>query len=81
MLKFQTGDYEEIMNKSSCLSLVSNAILYWNTVKISEIVSELRKNGENISNKSLSHISLLAHKHVIPMGTYFADTLNPNVTV
>jgi len=26
-----TGDYEEIMNKASCLSLVSNVILYWNT--------------------------------------------------
>ena len=29
--EFTTGDYEEIMNKASCLSLVSNAILYWNT--------------------------------------------------
>jgi TnpA family transposase len=27
--EFTTGDYEEIMNKASCLSLVSNAILYW----------------------------------------------------
>jgi len=28
--KFTTGGYEEIMKKSSALSLVSNAILYWN---------------------------------------------------
>jgi TnpA family transposase len=35
--EFQTGDYEEIMNKASCLSLVSNAILYWNTIHISKI--------------------------------------------
>jgi TnpA family transposase len=73
--KFMVGDYEEIMNKASCLSLTSNAILYWNTVKMSEIVDQLRKNGENISDESLSHISLLSHKHVIPMGTYFTDTL------
>ena len=26
--EFSTGDYEEIMNKASCLSLVSNAIRY-----------------------------------------------------
>lgn len=71
--KFQVGDYEEIMNKASCLSLVSNAVLYWNTVKISEIVAQLRKNGEEISDEALSHISLLLHKHVIPMGTYFTD--------
>ena len=30
--RFQVGDYEEIMNKASCLNLVSNAILYWNTI-------------------------------------------------
>jgi len=35
--EFTTGDYEEIMNKASCLSLVSNAILYWNTLKITDI--------------------------------------------
>lgn len=73
--KFQIGDYEEIMNKASCLSLVSNAVLYWNTVKISEIVEQLRKNGELVSDKALSHISLLLHKHVTPMGTYFTDSI------
>ena len=73
--KFQTGDYEEIMDKASCLSLVSNAVLYWNTVKMSEIISQLRANGEQISNETLSHICLLPHKHVIPMGTYFTEEL------
>lgn len=40
--EFTSGDYEEIMNKASCLSLVSNAILYWNTKKISRIVESLK---------------------------------------
>lgn len=71
--KFQVGEYEEIMNKASCLSLVSNAVLYWNTVKMSDAVSQLKDNGESISDKSLSHISLLPRSHVIPMGTYFVD--------
>ncbi len=71
--KFQVGDYEEIMNKTSCLSLVSNAVLYWNTIKMSEIITQLRENGEHISDETLSHISLLPYKHVIPMGTYFTD--------
>tara|TARA_B100001964_G_scaffold234383_1_gene292961 strand:+ start:263 stop:739 length:477 start_codon:yes stop_codon:yes gene_type:complete len=72
--KFQTGDYEEIMNKASCLSLVSNAVLYWNTIKINEIINQLKKNGERISDKTLSHISLLPYKHIVPMGTYFIDS-------
>lgn len=33
---FKTSDYEEIMNRASCLSLISNAVLLWNTIKIRE---------------------------------------------
>ena len=40
--RFREGDYEEIMNKASCLSLISNAVLVWNTIKIQKIVEELR---------------------------------------
>jgi len=73
--EFTTGDYEEIMNKASCLSLVSNAILYWNTIKINDIVESLREQGEDIDDESLSHISLLPYRHVLPNGTYFIDDL------
>lgn len=73
--EFTTGDYEEIMNKASCLSLVSNAILYWNTIKINDIIEELRGQGEVIEDETLSHISLLPFKHVVPNGTYFIDDL------
>lgn len=65
--EFSTGDYEEIMNKASCLSLVSNAVLYWNTIKINDIVESLRAQGEEIDDKTLSHISLLPYKHVLSM--------------
>ncbi len=71
--EFTTGDYEEIMNKATVLSLVSNAILYWNTSRISNIVHNLRKQGESIDDETLAHISLLPFKHVLPNGTYFVD--------
>ncbi|WP_205650836.1 Tn3 family transposase [Alteromonas macleodii] len=71
--EFTTGDYEEIMNKASSLSFVSNAILYWNTIKISDIVEQLRQQGEEIDDETLSHISLLPYKHVLPNGTYFIE--------
>lgn len=71
--EFTTGDYEEIMNKASALSLVSNAILYWNTSRISNIIEGLRENGEVIDDDILAHISLLPYKHVLPNGTYFVD--------
>ena len=71
--EFTTGDYEEIMNKASCLSLVSNAILYWNTIKINEIIENLRSQGADIDRETLSHISLLPFRHVVPNGTYFIE--------
>ncbi len=73
--EFTTGDYEEIMNKASCLSLVSNAVLYWNTIRINDIVEDLRSQGEAIDNATLSHISLLPFKHVVPNGTYFIEDM------
>ena len=49
---------------------ISNAILYWNTIKINDIVNDLRLRGEEIDPDILSHISLLPFKHVIPNGTF-----------
>lgn len=74
--EFTTSDYEEIMNKASCLSLVSNAILYWNTKRINSIIDNLKMQGEVIDNESLSHISLLPYKHVLPNGTYFIEDVH-----
>ena len=63
------------MNKASCLSPVSNAVLYWNTIKITDIVEDLRLQGEEIDDDTLSYISLLPFKHVVPNGTYFIENM------
>jgi hypothetical protein len=70
---FQTKDYEEIMNKASCLSLLSNAVLVWNTVQMTRIIAQLRADGETITDEELARVSPLAFAHVIPNGTYFAQ--------
>jgi TnpA family transposase len=70
---FQTRDYEEMMNKASCLSLLCNAVLVWNTVHMSRIIEQLRATGVAVSNKDVALISPLAYAHVIPNGTYFFD--------
>jgi hypothetical protein len=68
---FQTGDYEEIMNKATCLSLLSNAVVVWNTVQMTRIIDQLRASGEMIAAADLARVSPLAFAHVIPNGTYF----------
>ena len=68
---FQTGDYEEMMNKATCLSLLSNAVVVWNTVQMSRTLADLRANGLTIADPDLARVSPLAFAHVIPNGTYF----------
>src|SRR5512143_1738796 len=79
--EFRTGDYEEIMNKASCLSLLSNAVLVWNTAQMGKIVARLRAAGEQVSNEDLARISPLAYAHVIPNGTYVFDHAQRGVTI
>jgi TnpA family transposase len=68
---FRAGDYEEIMNKASCLSLLSNAVLVWNTVQMGRIAEQLRASGHEIRDEDLARVSPLAHAHVAPNGSYF----------
>lgn len=62
------------MNKVSALSLLSNAVLVWNTVRTSEIVRGFeRTTAESVEQSQLAHVSPLAHAHVIPSDTYHFD--------
>jgi hypothetical protein len=61
------------------LSLLSNAVLVWNTVRIAEIVSRLRASGEEILDNDLARVSPLCRAHIIPTGTYSFDPEMPGV--
>lgn len=66
------------MNKASCLSLLSNAVLVWNTLRIAEIINQLRAAGHEIADQDLARVSPIMHRHVIPNGTYhFGDEEAP----
>lgn len=68
--EFREGDFEGIMNKASCLSLISNAVLVWNTLQIQRIVEELRASGQSVDDEDLARVSPLLRAHVIPNGSY-----------
>jgi TnpA family transposase len=69
--RFRSGDYEEVMNKASSLSLLSNAVLVWNTVHIAGIVDQLRAAGHEIKETDLARVSPLTHAHINANGSYF----------
>ena len=61
------------MNKVSALSLLSNAALVWNTVRIGKVVADLEKACETVTCDELARISPLMFRHIIPNGTYSFD--------
>lgn len=69
--EFRVADYEEVMNKASCLGLLSNAAVLWNTVQIERVVGRLRAGGAEIDPADLAHVWPLQHARIIPNGTYF----------
>src|SRR5262249_41617779 len=69
--EFRTGDREEMMNKVSALSLLSNAVMVWNSVRIAEIVGGLERSVDRpVRPEILARVSPLWHGHVIASGTY-----------
>lgn len=68
--EFTTGDYFKMVNKASCLSILSNAILIYNTLRIEEFLKEAKVKGEIFSPEEITRISPLPFRHVIVNGTY-----------
>jgi Tn3 transposase DDE domain len=64
--EFRDGDINEIMNKTSCLSLLSNAVVIWNTIHMQKIVDRLRGAGQAVKEEDLARNWPLLHTHIIP---------------
>ncbi len=69
------------MNKASCLSLISNAVLVWSTIQIQRIVAELRASGHSVKDEDLARVSPLLRAHVIPNGSYDFPSANAEVNI
>ena len=67
---FRSGDYYQMMNRASCLSLLSNAVLVYNTVRIGRVLERAKAQGQEFSPEAIAHVSPLARRHVIVNGTY-----------
>jgi len=67
---FRSGDYFQIMNRASCLSLLSNAVLVYNTLRMTHVLERAKGQGQDFTPEDIAHISPLAYRHVIVNGTY-----------
>ena len=66
--------YDSQAFRASGLNLVVSAIVHWNTVYLSRATTHLRRQGRNIPNELLKHVSPLSWEHINLTGVYSWDT-------
>ena len=65
--------FESQAFRASGLNLVVSAIVHWNTVYLSRAVAHLRRNGRDIPDTLLRHVSPLSWEHINLTGIYAWD--------
>ena len=64
---------EDLANQSSCLTLVTNAVVAWNTVYMQAAIEQLKSEGVLIDETDLVHLSPARYQHINPYGRYQFD--------
>lgn len=54
----------------SGMNLLTAIVIFWNTLKLGEIVQKMKSQGKLISPELLAHTSLLGWEHIILTGEY-----------
>jgi TnpA family transposase len=65
--------FQDQVNTFSCLAVLHNAVVVWNTLRIGEVVAQLRAEGHMITDEDLARTSPLLHAHINPFGQYRFD--------
>ena len=57
-----------------CLNLLTNAVVVWNTVRMQEVITQLRAEGYPVQDEDLVHLSPARFEHINQLGKYtFAE--------
>ncbi|MCY7285415.1 MAG: Tn3 family transposase [Cyanobacteria bacterium CAN_BIN43] len=64
---------EELENQSSCLTLVTNSIILWNTIYMAAILDDLKQKGYPVNEEDIAHLSPARFEHINPYGKYRFD--------
>jgi TnpA family transposase len=66
-------EFGDQIHTFSCLSILHNAVVAWNMMQMDTIVAQLRAEGHQIADETLSHVTPLMRKHINPFGRYHFD--------
>lgn len=65
---------EPLEQQFACLNLVTNAVLIYNTVQISKVVDDLKREGHTVNDEDLARIWPSRHGHINFIGKYHFAT-------
>ena len=61
---------EELANQASCLNLVTNAVILWNTVYMTAAIEQLKQEGYPVEESDLAHVWPTRYGHINVHGKY-----------
>jgi len=64
--------------RASGLSLVTAAIVHWNTVYLDRAVQHLREQGRQIADELVAHVAPLGWEHIALTGDYVWEQTTPS---
>ncbi len=62
--KIKKSQFQDQANQASALTLVTNAIIVWNTRYMQAVVDQLKEEGHPVSEEDLAHISPCRFDHI-----------------
>ena len=71
--KIRKAYHEAQATQASCLTLVVNAVITWNTVYMAHVLDQLRQEGLTFSEEDLAHLAPARFEHINPYGKYRFD--------
>ncbi|WP_148359291.1 Tn3 family transposase, partial [Acidocella aminolytica] len=72
--------FENQSFRASGLSLITAAIVHWNTVYLNQAVQHLRAQGTAVPDDLLAHVAPLGWEHIALTGDYVWNPANPNTS-
>lgn len=71
--QFWENEMQRQLQKSSCLNIILNAIVIWNTKYLKKAWEYHKNQGMEVDPKLLKHISPLNWEHINFLGEYFLE--------
>jgi TnpA family transposase len=75
---FRERDYDGQLNRATCMSVIINAIVVWNTRYMHAALTHLRAHGYPIHEEDLQHVTPLLWEHITFHGSYHFDLDEPD---